>query len=402
MRRLAVISLHTSPLDMPGIGDSGGMNVYVGELVTALVSAGVECDVYVRRSNSEQPDVVEVTPGYRIIHVTAGPMDLKKDQLPEILDEFADAVEPLIAASGADAIHAHYWLSGVVGHTLKHRLNRPLVATFHTLERVKALSGSVELSYRSEAEAAVVGCCDVILANTPTEASELVELYGATPERIEVLAPGVDHDHFSQGSSEAARSTLGIGADPLMLFVGRIQCLKGLDLAVETLAASRFDDLRLIVVGGPSGLDGFAALQEAEDRAHELGVAERVRWVHPLPHYQLAAYYRSANVCVVPSRSESFGLVALEAAACALPVVAADVGGLSEVVRHGETGFLVRKREASHYSVYVDEILSNPELAQGLGHQAVLEAAKYSWDSAATQLVGLYSGITAGALVSCL
>ncbi len=401
MRRLAVISLHTSPLDAPGTGDSGGMNIYVNELVRALVRAGVDCDIYVRRTRQQQPPVVEIVPGLTVHHLDVGPWDLPKERLCEILGDFTDAVEPLVADSGADAIHAHYWLSGVVGHSLKHRLNRPLVMTFHTLSKVKELGGEPAAPRRAEAETAIVGCSDVVLANTPTEASELIDLYGANPDRVEVVSPGVDHRFFMPGSRSAAREVLGFGPEPLLLFVGRIQRLKGLDLAVETLASSEHTDAKLVVVGGPSGLEGFGALQHAEDRAHELGVADRVRWTAPLPHHRLGAYYRAADVCVVPSRSESFGLVALEAASCGLPVVAADVGGLSEVVDHGTTGFLVREREASHYAAFVDQIIGDPELAYGLSLKAAARADDYSWSAAAARLRRLYGDITSSALVTC-
>jgi D-inositol-3-phosphate glycosyltransferase len=401
MRRLAVISLHTSPLDPPGIGDSGGMNIYVNELVRALVRAGVDCDIYVRRTSEDQQPLVEVAPGFIVHHVDVGPWNLPKEQLVDILDDFTDAIEPLVAASGADAIHAHYWLSGVVGHALKHRLNRPLVTTFHTLSKVKELGGESPAPARAAVETAIVGCSDAVLANTATEARELVELYGADPDRVEVVSPGVDHRFFTPGSRSAAREVLGFGPEPLMLFVGRIQRLKGLDLAVETLAASQHQTSRLVVVGGPSGLEGFGALQQAEDRAHELGVADRVRWVKPQPHHRIGAYYRAANVCIVPSRSESFGLVALEAASCGLPVVAADVGGLAEVIDHGSTGFLVRDRKASHYAAFVDQILSDPELAYGLSIKAAARAEDFSWSAAAARLRRLYGDITSSALVTC-
>ncbi|MFV1990919.1 MAG: glycosyltransferase [Acidimicrobiales bacterium] len=377
------------------------MNIYVNELVRALVRAGVDCDIYVRRTRAEQPSVVEVEPGMTVHHLGVGPWDLPKERLPAILDEFTDAVEPLVPASEPDAIHAHYWLSGVVGHSLKHRLNRPLVMTFHTLSKVKELGGEPPAPIRADAETAIVGCSDVVLANTSTEAGELVDLYGADRDRVEVVSPGVDHRYFTPGSRSAAREVLGLGPVPMLLFVGRIQRLKGLDLAVETLAASEHSDAKLVVVGGPSGLEGFGALQHAEDLAHELGVADRVRWTSPLAHHRLGAYYRAADVCIVPSRSESFGLVALEAASCGLPVVAAHVGGLAEVVDHGTTGFLVHEREASHYAAFVDQIIGDSELAYGLSLKAVARADDYSWSAAAARLRRLYGDITSGALVTC-
>ena len=336
VQRLAVLSLHTSPLAQPGAGDSGGMNVYVRELVSALAQAGVASDVYTRRWADELPDVVDVEPGFRVVHVPAGPVDLRKEALPTVVDEFADGVlEHLTQGDPADALHANYWLSGVAGHRLKHELDLPLVSTFHTLARVKA-EGDVDPGRRAAEEARIMGCSDAVLASCTVEAQQIAALYGADPDRIDIVAPGVDHAFFSPGPRPPARRALGIRPDgPLLLFVGRIQPLKGLDVAVRTLASlDRHPDALLVVVGGPSGPEGEAEMQRGAALAEALGVADRVVWVPPQAHELLSTYYRAADVCLVPSRSESFGLVALEAAACGTPVVAAAVGGLRTVVRN--------------------------------------------------------------------
>src|SRR6187200_1533821 len=200
MRRLAVLSLHTSPLAQPGQGDSGGMNVYVRELVSALAQAGVQADVFTRRATADIPEVVDVEPGFRVITVDAGPVDLAKEQLPDVVDAFADGVAAHLEQAGdVDALHANYWLSGVAGHRLKHQLDLPLVSTFHTLARVKAETGDPEPQRRIDAEAEVVGCSDVILANSIEEVGQLETLYGADPARIEVVPPGVEHAFFSPG-----------------------------------------------------------------------------------------------------------------------------------------------------------------------------------------------------------
>jgi len=405
MRRLAVLSLHTSPLTQPGEGDSGGMNVYVRELVSALAQAGVQADVFVRRWDDHTPEVVDVEPGFRVVHVDAGPADLAKEQLPDVVDAFADGVAAHLRRLGdVDALHANYWLSGVAGHRLKHELDLPLVSTFHTLARVKAETGDPEPERRERAEAAVIGCSDAILASCVAEAEQLVRLYGADPSRVEIVAPGVDHAFFSPGPRAGARLALAhleLGEGPVLLFVGRIQPLKGLDVAVRALACLDRPDANLVVVGGASGLDGRAEVERIEKLVAELGLAEQVRFVEPVPHHLLSTYYRAADVCLVPSRSESFGLVALEAAACGTPVVASAVGGLRTLVEHERTGFLVEGRDPEDFARHVGEILCCPSVAAELSDQAAARARGYTWSTAAARLRRIYGDLTARALVDC-
>ena len=250
-------------------------------------------------------------------------------------------------------IHANYWLSGVAGHRLKHELDLPLVSTFHTLARVKAETGDAEPERRVEAETEVIACSDAILASCTAEAAQLVELYGADPDRIEIVPPGVDHAFFSPGDRRgAAARRCGLGDHPVLLFVGRIQPLKGLDVADRARwpALDRHD-------ADAGGRRRAERRRTGEPRRHarpslvdELGLADRVRFVPPQPHHLLSTYYRAADVCLVPSRSESFGLVALEAAACGTPVVAAAVGGLRTLVDDGRTGFLVDGRDPADFA----------------------------------------------------
>jgi D-inositol-3-phosphate glycosyltransferase len=405
MRRLAVLSLHTSPLAQPGQGDSGGMNVYVRELVSALAQAGVAADVFTRRWDDASPDVVEVEPGFRVVHVEAGPPDLAKEQLPDVVDAFADGVRGHLRALGdVDALHANYWLPGVAGHRLKHELDLPLVSTFHTLARVKAETGDREPERRVRAEAEVIGCSDAILASCVAEADQLVRLYGADPSRIELVAPGVDHAFFSPGDRQGARTALqhlDLGDGPVLLFVGRIQPLKGLDVAVRALAALDRPEARLVVVGGASGAEGAGEVERIDKLVAELGVADQLRTVEPVPHHLLSTYYRAADVVLVPSRSESFGLVALEAAACGTPVVAAAVGGLRTLVEHGRTGFLVERRDPDVFASYAEQILDAPALALELSQRAARRARDYTWSTAAGRLRRVYGDITARALVDC-
>src|ERR1700733_6731462 len=425
MRRLAVLSLHTSPLAQPGTGDGGGMNVYVRELTAALARSGVACDVFTRAWSADLPPVVDVEPGLRVHHVTAGPLEvLPKESLPSVVDDFTAAVlermttAPLSAASrrggGEDlpytSVHANYWLSGLSGHVIKHELNLLLVCTFHTLDRVKAESMPEEVEAdmphrRAEAEASIIECSDAGLASCTVEAEQIASLYGGEPGRIRIVAPGVDHAFYGPGHRPQARRALGLPLDGrLLLFVGRIQPLKCADVAIETLAElleAGGEPYRLVVVGGPSGPHGEKSLQGLHDVADARGVREHVHFIDHPPHELLSSYYRAADVCLVPSRSESFGLVALEAAACGTPVVASAVGGLTTLVDHGHTGYLVDDPDPVAYAAAVRRTFDEPLAAERLSTASVLRARRYTWRAAARTLVELHDELAAGRLVEC-
>ena len=404
-QRVAMISVHTSPLAQPGAGDGGGMNVYVRSLASNLARAGVQCDVFTRAEHAEQPPVVEVERGFRVVHLAAGPAaPVPKQSLPELVEPFVDAALAFFAAEEEPpgVLHANYWISGAVAHRLKHALDLPLVATFHTLDRVKAEAGvGDDPETRARVEGEVVNCADLVIAATDDERRQLVELYGAVQDRVEVAPPGVDHRVFAPGDRAAARRELRL--DPqrhVLLYVGRIQRLKGADLAVRTLAELD-GDVSLLVVGGPSGNDGEAELASLRALAADLGLEGRVRFVPPQPHHLLMTYYQAADVCLVPSRTESFGLVALEAAACGTPVVAADVGGLRSVVDDGHTGFLVEGRAPVDYAAPVDLLLSDLELARAMGTSALARSGRYLWSIAAARLRRLYADLASRAPVEC-
>lgn len=401
MGSVAVLSMHTSPLAQPGTGDSGGMNVHVRELSAALAQAGVDVRVYVRRWADGLPERIRVEPGFEVVHVDAGPVDLAKEALPEVVDRFADGVALDLATAPVDLLHANYWLSAVAAHDLKHRLDLPLVATFHTLARVKAESGDAEPLAREAAEARVIGCCDAICVSNPVEGDELVRLYDAPRERLELVPSGVDHAFFSPGDRAGARAALGLDDRPTMLFVGRIQPLKGLTVAVESLARLADKRTRLVVVGGPSGADGPAELRRVQERIRALGVAERVQFVDPQPHHMLSSWYRAADVVVVPSRSESFGLVALEAAACGVPVVASAVGGLRTLVVPGVTGMLVESRDPESFAAAIASVLTDPVRAAAMGAAAAEESRRYSWSTTAARLRRLYADLSVRTPVAC-
>jgi D-inositol-3-phosphate glycosyltransferase len=416
MQRLAVLSMHTSPLAQPGTGDGGGMNVYVRELSASLARTGVVCDVYTRAYAPDLPPTVEVEPGFRVHHVPAGPMSfVPKNHLHGLVEEFTERVamrmEMLADVEGpVDAIHANYWLSGIVGHTLKHRLDLPLVSTFHTLDRVKAEAtpediDEAEPERRALAEAATIACSDTVLASCQVEADQLVELYGADPARVRIVAPGVDHAFFSPGDQrQARRATQLEGGGPLLLFVGRIQPLKGVDVAIRSLAALQARGLsraRLVIIGGPSGAKGDAEVADLFRLVEALGLGGSTLFVPPQRHELLSSFYRAADLCLVPSMSESFGLVALEAAACGTPVVASAVGGLTTLVDDGETGYLVEPRDIEGFADRVERVWRDPLLAVELRSNAAARAAQYTWASAAQELRMIYSGLTERTLVAC-
>ena len=309
MQRVAMLSVHTSPLAQPGAGDGGGMNVYVRALASALAGAGLEVDVLTRAEHPGEPPVVEVEPGFRVVHVRAGPCaPVPVRDLPDLVGEFTDAAARHLAlGDGYDVLHANYWVSGAIGHRLKHELDLPLVTTFHTLERVKAevgLGDAIPLRPRVEAE--VVRCADLVVASTREEHDQLVRHYGADPSRIEIITPGVDHTVFSPGDREAARRRLGLDQAPLVLFVGRIQPLKGADLAVRTLAASTDSQARLVVVGGPSGPDGASEMAALRTLVGELDLdaPRRVRRA-PAPRRARRLLPRRRRV----RRALAFGIV---------------------------------------------------------------------------------------------
>lgn len=444
MQRLAVLSMHTSPLAQPGTGDSGGMNVYVRQLSSALARVGVECDVYTRAAAADVPATVDVEPGLRVHHIPAGPLaPVAKEDLPALVEEFTEGVLGQLQGGPGqrpDALHANYWLSGLSGHVIKHELGLPLVSTFHTLDRVKAEAspeemGTAEPAQRAQAEAGIIECSDAVLASCTVEAAQIAELYDADPERIEIVPPGVDHAFFSPGSRRQARRALGLGpagappgrpepwpdaargrpepwpdaagqpwSGPLVAFVGRIQPLKGGDVAVRALSALRgrgFPAASLVVIGGPSGPHGHDELDRLHASVAELGLEGSVRFLAPQPHELLSTWYRAADVCLVPSRSESFGLVALEAAACGTPVVAAAVGGLSTLVEDGVTGFLVEGRDPEVFAERAALLLKDDTLAWSLSTEAAARARSYTWSVTAARLRRLYERLTARQLVEC-
>ena len=400
-RRVATLSVHTSPLDQPGAGDAGGMNAHIVEVSRRLAARGIAVDVFTRATSSDLPPVVEMSPGVTVRHVSAGPFEgLGKDELPAQLCAFTAAVlreEAQHEPGYYDVVHSHYWLSGQVGWLASDRWRVPLIHTAHTLAKVKnealADGDHPEPRARVIGEQQVVDEADRLIANTAEEARQLVRHYGADPARTLVVPPGVDLDRFAPGDRAAARRMVGAAQDDVvLLFVGRIQPLKAPDVLLHAAAEMLTADpalrarLKVHVVGAPSG-SGLEAPRQLEQLAADLGIAESVRFFPPQPPARLAEHYRAADVAVVPSHNESFGLVALEAQACGTPVVAAAVGGLRTAVRDGVSGVLVEGHDPAGYAAAVRTVLTRREL---LGAGARRHASQFSWERTADSLVDAY------------
>lgn len=399
-RRVAMLSVHTSPLDPPGGGDAGGMNVYIVETAKRLADSGVAVEIFTRATSSDQPPTVEMHPGVLVRHVTAGPFEgLAKLDLPAQLCAFTAGVmrtEAYHEPGWYDVIHSHYWLSGQVGWLARERWGVPLVHSAHTLAKVKnalLADGDVpEPMARVIGEEQVVAEADRLIASTAEEADELITLYGADPSRVRTIAPGVDLDVFTPGPSDAARRRLGLRPDaPTLLFVGRIQPLKAPDLLLRAAAAVRatHPDLQVVVLGAPSG----SVLGEPTwlaRLASALELESTVRFVPPAARDVVADYYRAADLTVVPSYNESFGLVALESQACGTPVVAAAVGGLPTAVADGVSGVLVDGHEPELWAKVIGDLLSTPRALHGLASRSRAHAMQFSWERTTSGLLTAY------------
>ena len=410
-RRIATVSVHTSPLHQPGTGDAGGMNVYIVEVARRLAEANVEVEIFTRATASDLPPVVEMAPGVHVRHVTAGPFEgLAKEELPGQLCAFTAGVLRAEAARPPgfyDLIHSHYWLSGQVGWLAKERWGVPLVHTAHTLAKVKnaqlAAGDRPEPKARVIGEEQVVAEADRLVANTRAEAEDLIASYGADPAGVTVVEPGVDLERFQPppvggevAAKLAARRRLGLAPHGYVVaFVGRIQPLKAPDVLLRAVAALRrrnprlVDELTVAIVGGPSGtgLDRPTSLIEL---AASLGITDTVRFLPPQAGDDLAGVYRAADLVAVPSYNETFGLVALEAQACGTPVVAASVGGLVTAVRDGVSGVLVDGHAADDWAAALGTLLTEPRRRAELSRGAVRHASAFSWSRTATGLLTVY------------
>ncbi|MEV5171772.1 glycosyltransferase [Streptomyces flaveolus] len=440
-RRVAMLSVHTSPLHQPGTGDAGGMNVYIVELAQRLAAINIEVEIFTRATTGGLPPVVELAPGVLVRHVDAGPYEgLAKEDLPAQLCAFTHGVMQAWAGHRPgyyDLVHSHYWLSGHVGWLAAQRWGVPLVHAMHTMAKVKnanlADGDTPEPAARVIGETQIVAAADRLIANTAEEAGELVQYYAADPAKVAVVHPGVNLDRFrpfpKDGSPKeasardgfgflkdgfpedgppagaddaraAARARLGLPRDALIpLFAGRIQPLKAPDILLRAVAVllDERPELRsrilVPVVGGPSG-SGLAKPEGLQKLAARLGIADVVRFRPPVCQEELADWFRAASVLVMPSYSESFGLVAIEAQASGTPVLAASVGGLPVAVRDGETGFLVQGHDPADYARVLRRFADEPALSARMGRSAARHAQSFGWDAAAAATADVYTAAT--------
>ena len=402
--RIAVLMVHTSPLEQPGIGDAGGMNIYVVESAQRMAAMGVSVDIFTRRTHARETDIVEISPGVRVRYFDCGHGTLTKEQLPVHIAGLSREFLRIVKEESYDAIHSHYWISGKVAMAASRELGIPLVHTMHTMARVKNLNlaegETPEPMIRVQGETQVVAAAQALVANTDAEAASLVSLYDACPDIVHVVAPGVDLYTFTPGQGRsAARTVVNLPQDSLVVtFVGRIQPHKGPEVLIratsELVKHSPLLRNKLIVnvIGGASG-----ANTEEVDRLKELAtwlaIDDVVRFAPPVARGDLAQWYRAADLVVVPSYSESFGLVALEAQACGTPVVATAVGGLRTAVADGISGVLVDGHDPKAWSSVITRLLQEPQRRVLLSMGAIEHASHFGWDATARGTLDIYDQV---------
>ena len=397
MGRVAVLSVHTCPVVRLGEKDTGGMNVYVRQVAAELGRLGNLVDIYTRYHGDEHKEVIDVGPNARLIHLRAGPPDEAKKNLHFRVPGFVEGVRTRQSGEGIyyDLIHSHYWLSGRAGTELNTTWRVPHVATFHTLGRKKlrARVGESEPELRMRSESSTMEAVDAVLVSTPEEQEDVSRLYGVDPGKVRVVPGGVNLALFAPMDRSVARRKLGIGDEKVVLSVGRMEPLKGLDVLLGAL--QRMDDLgntRLLIVGGAPGQD--RELDRLKHMAGALGVLDRITFAGSVSHGDLPVYYSAADVFAMPSYHESFGLAALEAMACGIPVVASRVGGLKTFVNNGVTGYLIPWHCPEPFAEQLEIVLANPALRDSMGSAARVKAETMGWRKVAGTLAEIYGGLT--------
>ena len=398
--------VHTSPLDQPGAGDAGGMNIYVVESAERMAAMGVSVDIFTRRHNPDLPDIVELSPGVRVRHLNIGACSATKEELPALIPNLSDAFSKVLEDEKYDVLHSHYWISGKVAMPVAKKFGIPLAHTMHTMARVKNMNLAEgerpEPMIRVQGETQVVAAADALIANTDAEAASLVSLYEACPDNVSVVSPGVDLYTFTAGSGrKAAREAVGLPQDAhILAFVGRIQPHKGPEVLIRAVAEMLNHSPHLrpklitIIMGGASG-SGVGEVERLKDLVSWLNISDVVRFENPVPRAQLPQWYRAADLVCVPSYSESFGLVALEAQACGTPVVATAVGGLRTAVADGISGVLVDGHDPRAWSSVLARLLQEPQRRVLLSMGAIEHASHFGWDATARGTLDIYDRIIA-------
>jgi len=404
--RIATLMVHTSPLDQPGAGDAGGMNIYVVESAERMAAMGVSVDIFTRRHNPDLPDIVELSPGVRVCHLNIGACSATKEELPALIPNLSDAFSKVLEDEKYDVLHSHYWISGKVAMPVAKKFGIPLAHTMHTMARVKNMNLAEgerpEPMIRVQGETQVVAAADALIANTDAEAASLVSLYEACPDNVSVVSPGVDLYTFTAGSGrKAAREAVGLPQDAhILAFVGRIQPHKGPEVLIRAVAEMLNHSPHLrpklitVIMGGASG-SGVGEVERLKDLVSWLNISDVVRFENPVPRAQLPQWYRAADLVCVPSYSESFGLVALEAQACGTPVVATAVGGLRTAVADGISGVLVDGHDPRAWSSVLARLLQEPQRRVLLSMGAIEHASHFGWDATARGTLDIYDRIIA-------
>lgn len=390
---IAIICYHSCPMARLGERDAGGMSVYIRNLAQGLGQKNVQVDVFSRRHDFADPFIVDMGEGTRLIHVEAGPPDVHKYEIAEYLPSFIENVKSFVAKTGVDydLVHCHYWLSGSVGISLAKAWGRPHVVTFHTLAEVKRqarpeIDDPIE---RSSTERWIAAESDVIVVSDRHEQDFLARLYDVPPDKVAVVPGGVDVNLFYPRNRDEARVRLGLTEDNIILCVGRLDPLKGIDLALASTALLKdHQHIKIVLVGGD--LDKDPEAQRLAELSDSLGIRDHVRFEGAVAHEELPWYYSAADLLIVPSYYESFGLVALEAMACGTPVVAARVGGLPSLVRDGENGYLVPWHRPEPFAERLEVLLLHKDLRDQMGQAAYRYAKDMSWETVARRFVSLY------------
>ena len=397
VKRAAFITLHACPLAAPGQGKSGGMNVYVRQLAAALGNMGMQVDIYTREHAGVANRIETIGPNVRVIHIRAGEPEAQVGELYAHLPEFLDHVNEFKEEEGLeyDVVHSHYWLSSWVGRELSQAIGAPHVVTFHTLGLIKMQSraGELEPVERPLVEGEVMASADRIIAFSSHERDAMARLYAADPKKVSLVPCGVDLSVFRPLDQESVRARLGLNGEKILLYVGRIEPLKGLDLLVETAAQmDTGESVRMMVVGADA--NGDRELDRVKELAKDRDLEDQIDFVGQVDHTELPLYYNAADVCVVPSYYESFGLVALESMACGTPVVATRVGGLSTIIDHGSTGYLKSWRCPEAFANSLEMIISSDSLQQSMGEAARKRAEGMGWDNVAAMMWDEYAALT--------